>query len=724
MKKQKKRIKQVSQARQHYKKKTKIILIIALIVLVLLAFGLSFFNLTGFTIQGQKGQLVADMKFNGDLKNSVNNQIAVGNNIQFTTGQIDKSAELIENSYVNLPLDANGVYTQAISFWINREKQDKKESYTLLSFSSNPKVKQTWSDYSIIVNEDTDLRKIYIAERFSKANDDYQCNYFINTLASDRNKISDGGWHQIVISFTGKGYADRVLYFDGTAVKCQLTRSKQITGANLLFSANNMRLGVQQDNPTAIRFKGLIDELKIWKAPLPAADVLDLYIQESSPVIEQGKEACFVEFEISEEKLQDTNWCNGADFNHDGKVDAADTAIWTTNKNKKGNQEQGDANKDGNVNNADLTILRANLNKKDCDKPKIKFTLANTKNLYGIYSGFVNQFNKEIPEDYIVAVYNNLGKLAGTYSASSSRFIFWDNFEDAENPGGIIEENSGKMSVVVPYSSSMKELRVNYGNTLSILTIPANTVKCQRTCKIENEIVNLETQQCCIGYIAAQQDNGDYYCVKCGDGKQSKYESYYSCYEDFTGSSGSTSPIASVTPTPTTPSIPTTPTTPSTPSTPTQSQCTSLWTECPLKNNRPAYACDNRICKYVEGDCIIGHLEYCPQKDKQVANGCTNNVCQYSAVGACSKNSDCAAQTGMTARCLGTATGNKCTYYKGTCYPGMVCSTVSGKSGTCENLIPGSTILTGNYQCTYGTCTTNSNCVSGTKCSSQKCIKI
>lgn len=160
---------------------------------------------------------------------------------------------------------------------------------------------------------------------------------------------------------------------------------------------------------------------------------------------------------------------------------------------------------------------------------EIEFSLLNLTNLYGLYDTSIEYYDEENPSSYILRTYDKDGNILANFSLSLGRFIFYDTFEQ-ENPGGVIEINESIISIIMPFDMKIRAIKIEQNNTLTNLNINPSDLKCERTCKLENEIAVEE--KCCSGLIKIKQANGNFICVKCGDNVCSEYEDEYSCYED------------------------------------------------------------------------------------------------------------------------------------------------------------------------------------------------
>ena len=158
------------------------------------------------------------------------------------------------------------------------------------------------------------------------------------------------------------------------------------------------------------------------------------------------------------------------------------------------------------------------------------FSLLTQENLYGNYDGLVYLYDLGVGSPYILNVYSSQVE---KYGLESSRFMFYDNFNDTENPGGIIESESGIISVVIYYNETISRITIDYNGTETDLNVDLNNLKCERTCKIKGEIGSYEkNENCCSVYRKAAINTTNFACIVCGDSLCEENEDRYSCYED------------------------------------------------------------------------------------------------------------------------------------------------------------------------------------------------
>jgi hypothetical protein len=168
----------------------------------------------------------------------------------------------------------------------------------------------------------------------------------------------------------------------------------------------------------------------------------------------------------------------------------------------------------------------------------INFSLEKTTVLYGEYDSAFDIYREDalVKSDYILETYNSSKELTAKYDLASSRFIYIDNIGGG---GGMAESDEGTINAVIPYDRSKPTEFVKIDNnsektdfiSLPVAQLEENFKKIT-LCKKEGEETDLESNHCCSELIPAQQDNGTFICVNCGDGKCSQLENYYSCYKD------------------------------------------------------------------------------------------------------------------------------------------------------------------------------------------------
>ncbi|MCX6760067.1 MAG: hypothetical protein NTW46_01855 [Candidatus Nealsonbacteria bacterium] len=167
----------------------------------------------------------------------------------------------------------------------------------------------------------------------------------------------------------------------------------------------------------------------------------------------------------------------------------------------------------------------------------VSFSLEKAVALYGEYdSSFdVHREDASVKSDYILETYSSSKELIGKYDLLSSRFIY----VDSEGGGGMIESDEGTINAVIPYDRTKPTEFVkidNKGSKTDFISLPVAQLeedfKKITLCKKEGEETDLENNHCCSSLIPAQQDNGTFVCVNCGDGKCSQFENYNSCYKD------------------------------------------------------------------------------------------------------------------------------------------------------------------------------------------------
>lgn len=193
----------------------------------------------------------------------------------------------------------------------------------------------------------------------------------------------------------------------------------------------------------------------------------------------------------------------------------------------------------GKVIDSPSTLVESCFIKLEIDEEKvgddIQFTLGSQENLYGNHKGLVNHYDEEfgIKEDYTLRTYDSGNSRLNSFSLSSSRFLLYDTFsEDEDNLGGTIKTDSGTISVIIPHTENIASIKIENNGTETDLNINPSEIICERTCKIEDEIGNLDNDNCCIGFIRSIREDNSFICTNCGDGICSDDENNYLCAED------------------------------------------------------------------------------------------------------------------------------------------------------------------------------------------------
>jgi hypothetical protein len=161
---------------------------------------------------------------------------------------------------------------------------------------------------------------------------------------------------------------------------------------------------------------------------------------------------------------------------------------------------------------------------------EINFELIGQNNLYGDYEG--PAAIKGSDGDYTLKVLGSGGSLLRSYEIYTSRFIFYDNIGNDENPGGVEEFDYGMISIIVDYEEGISGVEIDNGGETTSLSIDSSSIACTRTCMIENETGTYGVDKCCEDFLSYRLDENSFVCGVCGDGLCLDYEDRYSCVED------------------------------------------------------------------------------------------------------------------------------------------------------------------------------------------------
>lgn len=184
----------------------------------------------------------------------------------------------------------------------------------------------------------------------------------------------------------------------------------------------------------------------------------------------------------------------------------------------------------------------------------VRFSLTKAEALYGDYenSYFIDNPNKDkaiINYDYILEAYDAKKALLAKYDLNSSRYAYWDG----AGTGGVIENNEGTISAVIPFdrNNPASFIKVdNQGKTTDFIVLPVSQLEEEfkkiPLCKKDGEKPDLKNnERCCSGLMPAMQKDYSYICTDCGNGKCSKYENEMTCAEDCTKVTVSPAPQSS-----------------------------------------------------------------------------------------------------------------------------------------------------------------------------------
>jgi len=158
-------------------------------------------------------------------------------------------------------------------------------------------------------------------------------------------------------------------------------------------------------------------------------------------------------------------------------------------------------------------------------KMNVVFSLISQENYYGKEYPLEEYNPDQVSGDYILNAYDAQNNIIKKYSVYTSLII--SNFSGG---GELLKE--GAINAAIPYDGKISKITISNNGVETDLKINPALIKCERTCKIENEKGDYKIDSCCMGFIPATQKDGSLVCVKCGDGACSQYEDKYSCPED------------------------------------------------------------------------------------------------------------------------------------------------------------------------------------------------
>jgi hypothetical protein len=98
---------------------------------------------------------------------------------------------------------------------------------------------------------------------------------------------------------------------------------------------------------------------------------------------------------------------------------------------------------------------------------------------------------------------------------------------------GPVLSDEGTTRVVIPYFDNVGAIKIEFNEVETDLGVNSGELSCERTCLIEGERGDEDLgERCCLGFIPADQGNGEFVCSVCGDGTCNDYEDEYSCFGD------------------------------------------------------------------------------------------------------------------------------------------------------------------------------------------------
>lgn len=160
-----------------------------------------------------------------------------------------------------------------------------------------------------------------------------------------------------------------------------------------------------------------------------------------------------------------------------------------------------------------------------------EFSLVGLSNLYDDYSNFAREYYQDNSTGFLLQTIGASGNILKQYELPSSRFIIEEDFSKPEIEGIVTELDEAESSIILPYMESISSIKIYAGGKTTDLGVRATDLKCERTCKIEGEEIDLKNQKCCPGFTPSDTRE-KYYCTNCGNGICSEFENKYFCPED------------------------------------------------------------------------------------------------------------------------------------------------------------------------------------------------
>ena len=159
----------------------------------------------------------------------------------------------------------------------------------------------------------------------------------------------------------------------------------------------------------------------------------------------------------------------------------------------------------------DLEIKEETLNEGE----NVTFSLVNASSIYGDYSYKIMEYYPG-ESGYMLQTIDGYEQSLGDYALYSGLYIIAEDFSGAAPKSEIILLNESRLDTMIPYNREIKVLEItNVFNNESVrIKLDASKIKCERTCKVVNESVNLFVgEKCCNEYSPKHFGGEDWKCV-------------------------------------------------------------------------------------------------------------------------------------------------------------------------------------------------------------------
>ncbi|GEM_PF-6700034 len=148
---------------------------------------------------------------------------------------------------------------------------------------------------------------------------------------------------------------------------------------------------------------------------------------------------------------------------------------------------------------------------------EIEFSLLNAKGVFGLFAGRVNIFNPGIGSDYVLKTIDCGNNLLSNFAVNSARFVMEGETQ--------IELDEALINTIIPYDELTGKIRIENTGIETNLNLNTANLNCERTCKIEGETGDTDTDTWCNGYTPIDNGDGTFVVILCGNGICSENES-------------------------------------------------------------------------------------------------------------------------------------------------------------------------------------------------------
>jgi len=198
--------------------------------------------------------LIAYFPFNNNTSDSFNNQVYEASKYNYTTNRFGDLKSAIVFSRENDHLITENYNISSISFWIKTDVENETNGVLGQRFNSNEE-KNNWQ---IIIRKDNSIQLNY-----------YYPTY--NTITSDKFVINDNNWHNVTVT---SGHQGLKVFFDSILIM-SVPSYRNILGG--FPNTHKLAIGATGDNGKWLKYRGHIDDLRIYRKELSMDEIKTIY---------------------------------------------------------------------------------------------------------------------------------------------------------------------------------------------------------------------------------------------------------------------------------------------------------------------------------------------------------------------------------------------------------------------------------------------------------------